>query len=53
MKKDKRTKMLLKRLAAVRGRDRELMPRPTVFSDKTKYSRKREKQRLGRYSSED
>ncbi len=48
MKKDKRTKLLLKRLAAVRGRDRELMPRPTVFEDRTKYSRKREKQRSRR-----
>ncbi len=48
MKKDKKTKLLLKRLAAIRGRDRELLPRPTVFEDKTKFKRSREKQRARR-----
>ena len=43
MKKSKETKTLLKRLAAVRGSERELMPRPTVFKDLTKYSRSRAK----------
>lgn len=43
MKKDKKTRALLKRLAAVRGSERELMPRPAVFKDLTKYSRARAK----------
>lgn len=42
-KKDEKTKNLLKLLAMTRGKDRELMPRPTVFKDKRKYNRKRDK----------
>ncbi len=48
MKKEKRTVLLLRRLAAVRGKERELMPRPTAFEDRTKYSRSRDKQRSRR-----
>jgi len=42
-KQDKKTKDLLKILAGARGMERELMPRPTVFKDKKKYDRKRDK----------
>ena len=42
-KKDARTKKLLKRLAALRGKERERLPRPAVFEDKKKYRREREK----------
>ncbi|MBQ7061441.1 MAG: hypothetical protein IJM85_06625 [Clostridia bacterium] len=49
MKKDARTKKLLKRLAALRGKERERLPRPAVFEDKKKYRREREKERLRRY----
>lgn len=52
MKKDKRTKLLLKRLAAVRGKERELLPRPTVFDDRTKFKRARETQRLRRHEDD-
>ena len=53
MKKDKKTKLLLKRLAAIRGRDREALPRPTVFEDGKKYRREREKQRRRRWDAEE
>lgn len=42
-KKSKETEDLLKMLTGVRGKGRELMPRPTVFKDKKKYDRKRDK----------
>ncbi len=53
MKKDKKTKLLLKRLAAIRGREREALPRPAVFDDGKKYRRAREKQRLLRRERDD
>ena len=53
MKKDKKTKLLLKRLAAIRGRDREALPRPAVFEDGKKYRRAREKQRRRRWDAEE
>lgn len=53
MKKSAKTRLLLKRLAAIRGRERESLPRPTVFEDKKKYRREREKERRRRYDGED
>ena len=53
IKKDKKTKLLLARLAAVRGREREPLPRPAVFEDGKKYRRSREKQRRRRYDPEE
>ena len=53
MKKDKKTKLLLKRLAAIRGREREALPRPAVFEDGKKYRREREKQRRRRWDPEE
>ncbi len=53
MKKDKKKKLLLKRLAAIRGREREALPRPAVFEDGKKYRREREKQRRRRWDPEE
>lgn len=42
-KKSKKEKEMLKFLARVRGEERPAMPRPTVFKNKKKYSRQRDK----------
>lgn len=42
-KKNKKEKEMLKFLARVRGEERPIMPRPTVFKNKKKYSRQRDK----------
>ena len=42
-------KRILKTAKAISGRSRKPMPRPTVFEDKTKYKRAREKQKAMRY----
>lgn len=47
MKKIKRSKATQEKLDAIKhSRPRELMPRPTVFKDKSKYDRKASKREL-------
>ena len=42
-KKSKKEKEMLNFLARVRGEERPTTPRPTVFKNKQKYSRQRDK----------
>lgn len=42
-KKSKKEKEMLNFLARVRGEERPTMPRPTVFKNKKKYFRQRDK----------
>lgn len=50
MKRNKRSKEVQAKLDTIKhSRERELMPRPTVFRDKTKYNRNALKQNDRRY----
>lgn len=48
MKKDTEIKKQVARLQG-RSRSKQIRPRATVFADKTKYDRNKEKNRLRRY----